>query len=469
MIDIDNIWDVPVDRLKVEGFKSIGKECTVDIRPLTILAGANSSGKSSIIQPLLLMKQTLESPLDSGPLMLEGPNARFTSAKQILSKHIRAENIDSFSVSLRNLDRTECKTVFKASKRHGFRIEEQTYTDSRKNTINIRQNMSAKNIMSQTINPPKPTDQIGATVSRNRCFLYPEFYSTAKLEDLPGQTQMEIFTKIYEMSSRFRSENPFGYRSFMQNIQSIIHLPSIRGSPSRTYPATARAMPKGFPGTFENYVPTIIMNWKQSRSRTPTPLPELRKDLIRLQLARSVTTQRVEDTRTKLVISTLKRKTGKSYQINIADVGFGISQVLPILVALHVARPNQIVYIEQPEAHLHPAAQWRMAEVMAKAAKRGVRLIIETHSALLILGIQALVAKYNPDEDKALSNPNISNNLVKLHWFSLGSDGNTQVSSADLDEKGAFGEWPEDFGNIELMAQKDYMDAVDVRMLGIDE
>ena len=55
-----------ITKIAVKGFKSIAEECAIDIRPLTILAGANSSGKSSIMQPLLMLKQTLEAPYESG-------------------------------------------------------------------------------------------------------------------------------------------------------------------------------------------------------------------------------------------------------------------------------------------------------------------------------------------------------------------------------------------------------------------
>src|SRR5258708_34909493 len=70
----------------VAGYKSIVEEQHIEIRPLTILAGANSSGKSSIIQPLLLLKQTLEVGYDPGALFLTGPNVKFTSASQLFSK-----------------------------------------------------------------------------------------------------------------------------------------------------------------------------------------------------------------------------------------------------------------------------------------------------------------------------------------------------------------------------------------------
>ena len=69
-----------------------------------------------------------------------------------------------------------------------------------------------------------------------------------------------------------------------------------------------------------------------------------------------------------------------------------------------------------------------MAQILVDAANRGVRVVIETHSQLLLLGIQTLVA-----EDK------ISPGLVKLHWFTRRKDGSTEVSSADLNEAGAFG------------------------------
>src|ERR1700736_2030593 len=74
-----------ITRIAVEGFKSIVKKQSIEIAPLTILAGANSSGKSSIMQPLLLLKQTLEATYDPGPLKIDGPNVTFTSSEQFLS------------------------------------------------------------------------------------------------------------------------------------------------------------------------------------------------------------------------------------------------------------------------------------------------------------------------------------------------------------------------------------------------
>src|ERR1700691_629895 len=79
-----------ITRIAVEGFKSIAKRQEIEIAPLTILAGANSSGKSSIMQPLLMLKQTLEATYDPGPLKIDGPNVKCTSSQQFLSKKVGA-------------------------------------------------------------------------------------------------------------------------------------------------------------------------------------------------------------------------------------------------------------------------------------------------------------------------------------------------------------------------------------------
>ena len=89
-----------ITAVSLRGFKSHAFENRIDIRHLTILAGANSSGKTSIVQPLLLMKQTLEASYDPGPLLLNGPNVRCTSVNQLLSSTQPTRNERSFSVGI---------------------------------------------------------------------------------------------------------------------------------------------------------------------------------------------------------------------------------------------------------------------------------------------------------------------------------------------------------------------------------
>src|SRR5919205_3343005 len=92
--------DISIIRITVGGFKSISQEQTIEIRPLTILAGANSSGKSSIMQPLLLLKQTLEATYDPGPLLLDGPNVKFTSMDQLFSYIDKNKHTNLFKIEI---------------------------------------------------------------------------------------------------------------------------------------------------------------------------------------------------------------------------------------------------------------------------------------------------------------------------------------------------------------------------------
>jgi predicted ATPase len=130
-------------------------------------------------------------------------------------------------------------------------------------------------------------------------------------------------------------------------------------------------------------------------------------------------------------------------------VGFGVSQTLPVLVALLAADEGQLVYLEQPEIHLHPRAQVAFARLAKRAVDRGVRVIVETHSSLFIRSVQTLVAQGQIDKAD-----------VALHWFTRDpKTGDTQITSGELDESGAFGDWPEDFDEVYLHTEASYLDA----------
>jgi predicted ATPase len=125
-----------INSISVAGYKSLAMEQAIEIRPLTILAGANSSGESSIMQPLLLLKRTLEAQYDPGPLLLDGPNVNFTSADQIFST-INGKVSNRFSVRMETNGVGSIEVRFARDPRQGIQISEAAYrgTDSRKITL----------------------------------------------------------------------------------------------------------------------------------------------------------------------------------------------------------------------------------------------------------------------------------------------------------------------------------------------
>jgi len=82
------------------------------------------------------------------------------------------------------------------------------------------------------------------------------------------------------------------------------------------------------------------------------------------------------------------------------NVGFGISYVLPVITAILSAEPGRLIIIENPEAHLHPRGQARMGRLMALAAQNYIQLIVETHSDHILNGIRVAVKKDKVDADR---------------------------------------------------------------------
>lgn len=426
-----------ITKITVGGFKSIAQEQSIEIRPLTILAGANSSGKSSIMQPLLLLKQTLEASYEPEALLLDGPNVQVTSAEQILSK-IGEEHSAKLIIGLEVNSTAELITSFVG---RGLKTYEMIRRDNTGTSVYTPETRPDR-VLSDMPNQLK--DFLGSVkfgadtrpewqVSRDRCFL---------------QISLKIKSEGGSIVAQFDLKPTFDVEP---HILEVIHLPGLRGKPIRVYPATA--VGPMFPGTFDDYTATIVAHWQIVESQAL--LAPLERQLFMLGLASNVAADFISDTQVILRVGRTPRSDFND-TVSIADVGLGVSQTLPVLVALLAAKPGQLVYLEQPEIHLHPRAQTAMAQVLADAAMRGVRVVAETHSSLLLLGIQTLVAEGKlPPE------------LVKLHWFTRGDDGATTIRSADLDESGAFGDWPEDFDDVTLDAQGRYLDAAERRMAGV--
>jgi hypothetical protein len=422
-----------IKAITVAGFKSIKDEQTIEIRPLTILAGANSSGKSSIMQPLLLMKQTVESPYAPGIFRFDGPNARFTSAGQLLSRGGGRE----FRVGIELASVGTLKADYRKPPRsEGLEISETAFSSVEGRSVLLRPNMGRDQLIEYV--PEQFRDHLfqDVAVNRRHCFLALSWSPAVEAGDY-------VDVSLVETPPIAR---------YLDVLHKLIHIPALRGIFGRDYPRAASG--PAFSGLFTDYVGTLILEWQQRQHQR---LELTGQEMEKLGLGWKVEAKPIGDAAVEVLVTRLNRRTKGSAEdlVSVADVGIGVSQALPVVVALLVAEPGQTVYVEQPEVHLHPRSQVAMASLLATAAKRGVRVVAETHSSLLLLAIQTLVAEGE-----------LSPDLVKLHWFTRNEKGYTEIRSADLDESGAFGDWPEDFGDVELKAQSRYLDAAEKRQFG---
>lgn len=421
-----------ITKITVAGFKSIAEEQSIEVRPLTILAGANSSGKSSMMQPLLLLKQTLEAPQNPGTLLLNGPNVVFTSGEQMLTRTEHGSG-NAFSVGVDvGAESVRASYVYRKRKRR-FEIES-THLVRQGVAMDVKLNSVKKVRLQAAAEQPEEPHVAEAEGRSIKMRVVPDRCFPAMIAE-PNSVPAGSFFSNIKISMA---------DAVAPSVLDVIHLPGLRGNPERTY--AVAAIESNFVGVFNPYVASVLVAWRDDEGKAK--LRALNNDLEHLCLTSQVTAKATTDTDVEIQVERAMGS-GTRDMVNIADVGFGVSQTLPVVVALHAARPGQMVYLEQPEIHLHPRAQRAMAQVLADAARRGVRVVAETHSSLLLLEIQTLVARGE-----------LSPDLVKLHWFERGIDGVTRVRPGELDAEGRFGDWPEDFDDVYLDAQSEYLDAV---------
>jgi len=425
----------------VQGYKSLRDEIRMQLRPLTLVAGANSSGKSSFMQALLLLKQTLEVQFDPGPLLLNGPNVALTSTQQLFSRGKAKHDTAAHFVVSMNLGEREVRLRFNKPSGKPVGIVSM-YIRDHENAMTIHEGefpLEPTQLLRDTmrwlseittIEQERPAPDVTVRAIRNRCFLIAEARIAGTRLELPY----------------------FSVGPFRNALLEMIHVPGLRGNPDRVYPTSA--VGRSFPGTFERYVASLIYAWQSSRSAANVSrLNYLNNHLHELGLTWKVHAKPADDTSVELLVGRLPhaQQGGAHDMVSIADVGFGVSQTLPVLVALVAARPGQIVYLEQPEIHLHPRAQTGLAKILAWHAQRGVIVVAETHSSLLIRATQTAIAQGFVD-----------NRNVALHWFTRSIDtGVTAITSASPDRRGRFHDWPIDFDDVALEADVAYLNAVE--------
>ena len=135
---------------------------------------------------------------------------------------------------------------------------------------------------------------------------------------------------------------------------------------------------------------------------------------------------------------TMKVKpSGVKSKLSLTSVGVGVSQLLPVLVLCLLAEPGSVVLLEQPELHLHPALQQKLADFFIAVARSGRQLIVETHSEYFVSRLRRRVVE-DPDDELL--------KLVKIVSAERdGESGETRYRDLDLTPYGGIEDWPKGF------------------------
>lgn len=119
------------------------------------------------------------------------------------------------------------------------------------------------------------------------------------------------------------------------------------------------------------------------------------------------------------------------------NVGFGISYVLPIVLALVTAEEGKIIVIENPESHIHPRGQAELGRLISLAASVGAQLFVETHSDHILNGIRVAVKEKLVDNSKV--------NVMYFEKTTTDKEQFTKISQIKMDKNGTLSEYPKDF------------------------
>ena len=416
----------------------------IDIKPLTIFIGPNNSGKTSLITPLLLMKQSLESLDPEAPLKIKGEYVNLGSYKQFVTNHDISSKIE-FEIRFlqkkilkgdkkpRKNDLTRVKLIFREG-RGRIRVKLHTFEVESENGLFIRRTLK-KNSKNYSLTVKKQMDtgkyeRINYTDDtienillshkpHNFLFFSQEIsdnlrvYQDKKREEImkfirnrPFTINENVIAKKFKEQDRISNEIYFYTKPtnevslVLQDIlERIDYVGPLRDKPERVYEISGdRPQSVGPTG---KYAPEILYIYKRKYLKKVNDWLEEFNPNVSVNVDGSFAEGTLKlNLVTSIKIKSKNGKTPKNKTIssNLTDSGFGYSQLLPIIIqGLYTPKHDLLIY-EQPEIHLNPQYQSKLADFFSYlATKENKYVVIETHSEHILMRIRTLIAKREID------------------------------------------------------------------------
>lgn len=229
-------------------------------------------------------------------------------------------------------------------------------------------------------------------------------------------------------------------RHLLKYVESSDYIGPLRTPPQRTYLFSGERRQRI--GASGENLTTLLVKGASQKTRLPqqdTVLNRVNTWLSRTKLANAIVLEPISDRHYELRVQNFFTKEKQ----NIADVGYGHSQVLPVLVGGYAMTPGTTFIMEQPELHLHPKAQAELGDFLFDLYENRVQTIVETHSEHLILRLQQHVAAGHIDPHD-----------IRIFYIhndptlepECSDSGSSEVLFIDIDRKGCFSrDWPNGF------------------------
>ncbi len=420
-------------QIRVKNFKAWQDEHRVELAPLSLFLGTNSAGKTSLLQMLLLLKQTAASPDRHQHLNLGGQSGdllHLGGFSDIVSGHdVRREL--AFGLHFTGVSPEQGQKPVEFDYDVSFCQEQggvpvlkslKYATAGQIFTAELQEKgayflTGAGSTDSEPIGQSSPL--IGKRYAPERSVAFPA-PAVAAL-GLEGAKVQDLALQMDEA------------------LRGIVYLGPLRERPQRFYPWNRqRPGDLGSKGEFAIQALLASANERErfplissspASARPPSLVQQVSHWLGIMGVADGLTLeQQGSGVHNEVIVYQ------ENIKANLVDVGFGVSQVLPVVTLAYFVPEGSTVILEQPEIHLHPLAQTALADLFVEVSRcRRVQFLVETHSEHLLRRLQSLIA----DED-------VSPDDCRLYFVKRGEE-SAELQRLVVDEYGRINNWPEKF------------------------
>ncbi len=409
---------------------------------ITGIFGTNSSGKTSLLQFLLLLKQTKDATDRAISLELNGDLVQLGTIADVIHRHDIKQAMGwslGFELDTRDeltlTDPDRKKSLI--AKGRDLSISSEVFVPQQA-PVARRLSYQLGDMrfqLAQRSGEASKFELKGSHVDGSKS-KFSFLRTPGRVWQLPGPIKSYAFpdqARTYFRNAGFLADLEAAYE---RQLDGIFYLGPLRDFPKRDY-LWARSRPTDVGQRGERAIDAILAATDEKRNLKPhgklRPFQEMIAYLLReMGLIQSFKVEEIARDSNRWQARV--KITPNSSQVLLTDVGFGISQVLPVVTLLQYVPEGSTVILEQPEIHLHPLAQAGLADVLIQAAThRRVQVILESHSEHLLLRLQRRIAEQVlPARD------------VKL-YFCDAPQGDSTLTPLDVDLLGNIRNWPDKF------------------------
>ena len=460
-------------KLRIQNFKVWEDTGEIAMAPITLFFGANSSGKSSIGQFLMMLKQTVESRSHRETVFYSGDRnsaVQLGSYEEMVFQHDLTKMIEFEYQWLPYVPIGLTESIPPHKKFLGNALAFQAEVGARhlrhlrrlRHLRHLRHLTTWVNLFKyELIKDRKNQLSLGLKLKKKTRSDYEIESPDFDLKDLSPDgrwpmgepkhfcffpDEVLVYTNIRDFVTKFEYLHKELFRA-------LFDLGPLRAKTERSYSYTGeKSESVGYEG--KDTIATILEARSEGRRiKLPEKHPAKARsfeEVIALKLKDMGLIEEFEiQTVSQRVYEVKIRTKGSRTWVDLPDVGFGISQVLPVLVQCFYAPEGSIILIDQPEIHLHPYAQSALADVMIDAITsqsdlgegfrdRNIQLIIETHSEHFLRRLQRRIAEGRLPRDKVSA------------YFANINDPPAKLERLEIDEFGNIQNWPENFFGDEM-------------------